>query len=140
MFLPTTLPGSSWRFTTGVFTGKLCCEALFSKRVVFFGKRRALMRICLNDSPSRKSERRAPLRCGYRRPRSPQRNRECSWKPWRLTKQLRPEEAPTIYLSVGGLTGRAEGQDEHLRWAEQIQLKPGDKVEVEILETSQVEP
>jgi len=57
-----------------------------------------------------------------------------------LTMKLRPDEAPVVYLSVGGLTGRTNGEDEHLRWAEQLRLQPGDKVEVEVLETSEVEP
>jgi hypothetical protein len=51
-----------------------------------------------------------------------------------LTKKHRPDETPYIRLLVGGLTGRVDGQDEHLRWAQQLDLKPGDKVEVEVLE------
>ncbi len=57
-----------------------------------------------------------------------------------LTVKQRPDETPEIYLRVGGLTGRADGQDEHLTWAGELRLKPGDKVEVEVLETSEAEP
>ena len=56
-----------------------------------------------------------------------------------LTKRERNE--PTgILLSVGGLTARAHGQDEHVCWVEQGRLVPGDKVEIELLETTQVDP
>jgi hypothetical protein len=54
------------------------------------------------------------------------------------TKKHR-DEPPDVYLSVGGLTSRLEGPDEHLRWAEQQPLQMGDKVEVEIIETSNVD-
>jgi hypothetical protein len=54
------------------------------------------------------------------------------------TKKHR-DEPPDVYLSVGGLTSRLEGPDEHLRWTEQRPLQMGDKVEVEIIETSDVD-
>src|SRR5688500_1096177 len=57
-----------------------------------------------------------------------------------LTKRKRADEPPTIYLRVGGLTGRADGRDEHLTWTDELRLKPGDKVEVEVLEISEAEP
>jgi len=55
-----------------------------------------------------------------------------------LTKKQR-DEPPDLYLSVGGLTGRIEGADEHVRWMEQQRLGAGDRVEVEILDTSDVD-
>ena len=48
-------------------------------------------------------------------------------------------EPPDVYLSVGGLTSRLEGPDEHLRWAQQQPLKFGDKIEVEVVETHEVD-
>ena len=56
------------------------------------------------------------------------------------TKRHRADETPVIYLRVGGLTGRADGQDEHLTWTDELPLKPGDKVEVEVLDIAEVEP
>src|SRR5688500_11228614 len=54
------------------------------------------------------------------------------------TKKHR-DEPPDIYLQIGGLTGRVDGKDEHLRWAEQKPLNTGDKVEIEVLETTDVD-
>jgi hypothetical protein len=54
------------------------------------------------------------------------------------TKKRR-DEPPDVYLSVGGLTSRLEGLDEHLRWAGEQPLRMGDRVEVEIVETSDVD-
>ena len=50
-----------------------------------------------------------------------------------LTKKNDPNEMPHVNFTVGGLTGRADGQDEHLRWAEGRPLRVGDQVEVEIM-------
>jgi hypothetical protein len=55
-----------------------------------------------------------------------------------LTKRNR-NEPPDIYLSVGGLTGRREGSDEHVRWAEQQPLRAGDRVEIEVIDTFDVD-
>ena len=57
-----------------------------------------------------------------------------------LTKRQRADETPVIYLRVGGLTGRANERDEHLTWTDEIRLKPGDKVEIQVLEISEAEP
>jgi hypothetical protein len=46
---------------------------------------------------------------------------------------------PDLYLSVGGLTNRVEGPDEHVRWAKQRRLRKGDKIQVEVLETDKVD-
>jgi hypothetical protein len=50
----------------------------------------------------------------------------------------RQDEALDIYLSVGGLTSRVEGPNEHLKWAKQRPLQVGDKVEVEVLDADLV--
>jgi hypothetical protein len=50
------------------------------------------------------------------------------------------EEPPDIYLHVGGLTGRVEGGDEHVRWAEQRRLAVGDRVEIAVVEAAQADP
>jgi hypothetical protein len=55
-----------------------------------------------------------------------------------LTKRQR-DEPPDLYLSIGGLTGRIESSDEHLRWTEQQPLSVGDRIEVEILDTENVD-
>lgn len=56
------------------------------------------------------------------------------------TKTKRHKDEPLdVYLHVGGLTARAEGPDAHVRWVEHHTLQTGDKVEVEILETSEVD-
>lgn len=53
----------------------------------------------------------------------------------------RPDEAPDIHLSLGGLTSRAEGvPDEHVRWVEHRPLKVGDRVLVEVLEADAADP
>jgi hypothetical protein len=54
------------------------------------------------------------------------------------TKKHR-DEPPDVFFSVGGLTSRVEGPDEHVRWAQQERLKTGDKVEIEVLETIEVD-
>ena len=51
------------------------------------------------------------------------------------TKKRR-EGPPDLHLSVGGLTGRKSGIDYHLRWIEFTELSIGDKIEIEIIETS----
>jgi len=51
------------------------------------------------------------------------------------TKKAR-DGGPDLYLSVGGLTGRKSGTDYHLRWVEFEDLVIGDKIEVELVETS----
>jgi hypothetical protein len=40
-----------------------------------------------------------------------------------------------LHLSVGGLTRRAKGKDEHLRWIKHRRLKIGDKISVQIVQT-----
>ena len=56
----------------------------------------------------------------------------------RLTKKQR-DDPPDVYLTVGGLTGRIEGADEHLRWTEQQPLQQGDRIEIHILDTSEAD-
>jgi hypothetical protein len=56
-----------------------------------------------------------------------------------IDTKKRRDEPTDIYLSVGGLTSRLEGDDEHLRWAEQQPLAIGDKIEVEVLEINIVD-
>lgn len=46
----------------------------------------------------------------------------------------RREDHYVMELTVGGLTSRADGQDEHLEWIERT-LKPGDVVTVRLVET-----
>ena len=54
------------------------------------------------------------------------------------TKRTR-DEPLNVYLHVGGLTARAEGADAHVRWAEELPLEMGDRIEVEVLETEEVD-
>ena len=43
----------------------------------------------------------------------------------------------SLFLSVGGLTGRSGGlEDEHLRWVEHQRLRVGDRVSVRIVRTN----
>ena len=49
------------------------------------------------------------------------------------------EGPPDLHLSIGGLTGRKSGADYHLRWVEFAELNVGDRIEVEIVETSVVD-
>ena len=51
------------------------------------------------------------------------------------TKKVR-DGAPDLHLSVGGLTRRKSGADFHLRWVEFQELVIGDRIEVELVETS----
>lgn len=55
------------------------------------------------------------------------------------TKRQR-DEPMEIYLSVGGLTARAEGRDENLDWTERLELRTGDRIEVEVMEAREVDP
>ena len=57
------------------------------------------------------------------------------------TKPQREEEVGvTLLLSVGGLTNRLEGDDEHLRWVEQQELSLGDEVLIELVDVPEVDP
>lgn len=56
-----------------------------------------------------------------------------------LTKRER-DEPLEIVLSVSGLTARADGHDEHLEWVGQKTLRPGDKIELELLDISKADP
>src|SRR5438477_515658 len=51
----------------------------------------------------------------------------------------RQDDALAIYLSVGGLTSRVKGPNEHLKWAKRRPLQVGDKVEVEVFEANTVD-
>lgn len=50
-----------------------------------------------------------------------------------------PEEPADLFLSVGGLTSRKEGENEHLRWIEQKKLTIGDQILIEVLETPETD-
>lgn len=46
-----------------------------------------------------------------------------------------------VDLRLGGLTARGVGQqDEHLNWIDATPLKPGDRITIEVLETSVAHP
>ena len=46
-----------------------------------------------------------------------------------------------IHLRLGGLTSRGPGiQDDHLVWFEDYDLKPGDKVSLEVIEAAAADP
>ena len=49
------------------------------------------------------------------------------------------DDAPHIFLSVGGLTARTNGDDEHLRWTEHQSLSIGDEVLISVVEVSEAE-
>jgi len=58
-----------------------------------------------------------------------------------LSKPLRNlDRSPDLFLSVGGLTGRADADDEHLRWTEQQKLSVGDEVLITVVEVSEADP
>ena len=51
------------------------------------------------------------------------------------------DEEIDIHMRLSGLTSRSPGtQDEHLVWFEAHELKPGDKVVVEVIETENPDP
>ncbi|MFZ6769962.1 hypothetical protein ACO0LM_23150 [Undibacterium sp. Di26W] len=53
----------------------------------------------------------------------------------------RGDDTYDFAVSVGGLTARNENQtDEHLRWLSQMPLQVGDTVQIEIVETTVVDP
>jgi len=51
----------------------------------------------------------------------------------------RPNDAPQISYSVGGLTPRANGKDIYPKWKLAAPLRVGDVIEVRILETEKVD-
>ena len=53
----------------------------------------------------------------------------------------RAVEDVDIHLRLGGLTSRGPGiQDDHLVWFEDYDLKPGDKVSLEVIEAAASDP
>lgn len=53
----------------------------------------------------------------------------------------REDEGVEVRLRLGGLTSRGpETQDEHLVWFEALDLKPGDRVALEVIETENPDP
>lgn len=50
-----------------------------------------------------------------------------------------PSEPPDIFLSVGGLTGRANDDDEHLRWTEHQALCVGDEIRITVVEVTEAD-
>ncbi|MBK1829526.1 hypothetical protein JIN77_02215 [Verrucomicrobiaceae bacterium R5-34] len=49
------------------------------------------------------------------------------------------DDVPDIFLSVGGLTGRANGDDEHFRWTEHQKLSVGDEIRISVLDVTEAE-
>ncbi len=49
------------------------------------------------------------------------------------------DDAPDIFLSVGGLTGRANADDEHFRWTEHQILCVGDEIRISVLDVTEAE-
>ena len=57
------------------------------------------------------------------------------------SQPLRDDGTVDFTFRLGGLTARAEGvQDEHLVWLERSELKPGDKLTFEVIETDTADP
>ncbi len=53
----------------------------------------------------------------------------------------RRDDTRDVDLRLGGLTARGPGQqDEHLNWIDATQLKPGDRVTIEVIETDVAHP
>ena len=53
----------------------------------------------------------------------------------------RPDETAEFHLRLGGLTSRAPGQrDEHVEWVSHRELRVGDKVVVELLDSEVADP
>ena len=53
----------------------------------------------------------------------------------------RSDEPPDIHLSLGGLTSRAANTpDEHVRWIGHRELRVGDKITIEVLDTAVADP
>lgn len=48
-------------------------------------------------------------------------------------------DPPDIFLSVGGLTGRANADDEHLGWTEHQALSVGDEILITVVEVTEAE-
>ena len=49
------------------------------------------------------------------------------------------DEAPKLTISVGGLTGRADSDDEHLYWTEHQELSIGDEISITVVETEETD-
>jgi hypothetical protein len=57
------------------------------------------------------------------------------------TRGRRSDEGTDVDLRLGGLTSRGpDVQDEHLVWFEAHELKPGDRIVVEVVETDSPDP
>ncbi|MFZ6723358.1 hypothetical protein [Undibacterium sp. Ji49W] len=57
------------------------------------------------------------------------------------TNSRRGDDTYDFAVSVGGLTARKEDQpDEHLRWISRMPLQVGDTIQIEIVETTVVDP
>ncbi len=65
----------------------------------------------------------------------------CTGKLGSSTVPSRDDETHDFTFRLGGLTSRAKGEaDEHLVWMEHQELKLGDKVTVQIVETDSADP
>lgn len=56
-----------------------------------------------------------------------------------LSKHPRDLESADLFLSVGGLTRRTVGDDEHLRWTEEQSLSVGDEITITILKVEEAD-
>jgi hypothetical protein len=57
----------------------------------------------------------------------------------RDTVREREDEDADLFLSVGGLTSRGDGADEHLRWTEHKILEAGDRIEILLVEVPEAD-
>lgn len=55
------------------------------------------------------------------------------------SKSKHDSTLPDLFLGVGGLTGRENGDDEHWRWVEHQGLKVGDEIRITILEVDEAD-
>jgi hypothetical protein len=65
----------------------------------------------------------------------------CGGKLGHATQPHRPNETQDFNCQIGGLTSRgADAENEHLRWLQRWNLKVGDRVTIEIIETDHANP
>jgi len=58
-----------------------------------------------------------------------------------LSHPSRSDEEQEFHCHLGGLTSRAPGSaDEHVRWLQRWDLRVGDRVTIEIIETTRADP
>ena len=54
-------------------------------------------------------------------------------------QKFREDQTVDFRLHIGGLTSRKDGNDEHLRWRPDIPLSVGDCIQIELLQTNEVD-